>query len=58
MYSLPRGLSGNYLEKEGREHGSRQQQWRFLLPVVVTQENEQQLHVYIREKQKLDVDFL
>jgi hypothetical protein len=45
-----------YLEKEGGEHGSRQQQWRFLLPVLVRQEDEQQLLDYIRKKQKLDVD--
>jgi energy-coupling factor transporter ATP-binding protein EcfA2 len=51
-----RSVTVRYPEKEGREHGSRQQQWRFLLPVVVRQENEQQLLDYIRKKQKLDVD--
>ncbi|WP_116817473.1 ATP-binding protein [Pseudomonas syringae] len=45
-----------YEEKQGREHGSRQQQWRFLLPVIVRKEDEQQLLDYIRTKQKLDVD--
>lgn len=51
-----RSVTVKYEEKEGREHGSRQQQWRFLLPVVVRQEDEQQLLDYIRKKQKLDVD--
>lgn len=51
-----RSVTVKYPEKEGGEHGSRQKQWRFLLPVLVRQEDEQQLLDYIREKQKLEVD--
>jgi hypothetical protein len=51
-----RSVTVKYPEKEGGEHGSRQQQWRFLLPVLVRQEDELQLLDYIRKKQKLDVD--
>lgn len=51
-----RSVTVKYPEKEGGNHGSRQQQWRFLLPVLVRREDEQQLLNYIRKKQKLDVD--
>ncbi|KAI3494620.1 hypothetical protein L1887_40657 [Cichorium endivia] len=51
-----RSVTERYEEKQGREHGSRQEQWRFLLPVVVRKQDEQQLLDYIRTKQKLDVD--
>lgn len=51
-----RSVTERYEEKQRREHGSRQAQWRFLLPVVVKQEDEQQLLDYIRTTQKLDVD--
>jgi len=50
-----RSVTERYEEKQRREHGSRQGQWRFLLPVVV-QRDEQQLLDYIRTTQKLDVD--
>ncbi|SEC47346.1 hypothetical protein SAMN05216205_2422 [Pseudomonas mohnii] len=51
-----RSVTERYKERQGREHGSRQAQWRFLLPVVVKQKDEQQLLDYIRTKQRLDVD--
>lgn len=51
-----RCVTERYEDRQGREHGSRREQWRFLLPVVVRQEDEQQLLDYIRTKQKVDVD--
>ena len=51
-----RSVTELYEEKEGREHGFRQRQWRCLLPVIVKREDEQQLLDYIRTSQKLDVD--
>ncbi|KOG03863.1 AAA ATPase [Pseudomonas syringae pv. aceris] len=51
-----RCLTERYEERQGREHGSRREQWRFLLPVVVRREDEKQLLDYIQTKQKVDVD--
>lgn len=51
-----RSVTKRYEKKDRVEHGFRQQEWRFLLPVFVRKDDEQKLLAYIRKKKDLDVD--
>lgn len=51
-----RSVSEYYKDKSKREHGLRKQEWRFLLPVIVRQEDEKTLIKYLLAKKDIDVD--
>lgn len=51
-----RSASEYYKDKSKREHGLRKQEWRFLLPVIVRQEDEKRLIKYLLAKKDIDVN--
>lgn len=50
-----RSATDRYEDQEGREHGQRQEEWRYLLPVVVRKEDRKRLVDYLYSQCSIDV---
>ena len=50
-----RSVTNRYDDGESREHGLRQQEWRFLMPVVVRKKDQKQLIRFLSNQRSLDV---
>ncbi len=50
-----RSVANRYDDGESREHGLRQQEWRFLMPVVVRKKDQKQLIRFLSSQRSLDV---
>lgn len=50
-----RSTANRYDDGESREHGLRQQEWRFLMPVVVRKRDQKQLIRFLSTQRSLDV---